>query len=305
MKVPLLLALFTLIAAVWAGGYQGVLERVMLYYAYEIDQLNPVGERTIGFSCIGQFNVATDTCPGGWNPPRGHNPPNSKSNFNQIIGPLSRLNGNSRQPFARDAGGNPLPFADGINGLDIEQTARNVYPQILAATTNAQYPNGRIINPPAYKMRRGATDNYVKFLSDLGKFVQETADKNNNFNNNRDLFQGFQRANQLVLEARMGDHGQYQIQGIRDRLAGTGIDVKTKTVGGGTNPATGDAWDVVDWKRTIEDGMTDTGRSRQQVTNDVEAAAKDFYTNNNAAAEHKPVIDSTRRTAQRMDHCVI
>lgn len=276
----------------------------MLYYAYEIDQLNPETDRTIGYSCRGAFNVATGTCPGGWDPPRTR-PPGGKANFNQLIGPLSRLNGNDRRPFARDAAGNPLPFANGVTDLDIEQTARNVYPQILAATRSNDYPNGRIINPPAYKMRKGATDNYVKFLSDLGKFVQQTAKKNDNFNNHPDLFNGFKRANQLVLEARMGDHGQYQIDGIRDRLGGTGITVKTKTVGSGTNPATNDPWNVVDWKKTIEDGMADTGRTRAQVTADVEAAAKDFYTNNAAAAEHKPVIDSTRRTAQRMDHCTI
>ncbi|ETS78816.1 hypothetical protein PFICI_08669 [Pestalotiopsis fici W106-1] len=231
MRVPLLLALFTLIAAVWAGGYQGVLERVMLYYAYEIDQLNPEGDRTIGFWCGQEVNDA-GICPDedGWKPPLGHNPPNSRSNFNQLVGPLSRLRGDGQQSFARDAGGNPLPFNDGITGLDIEQTAHNLYHEITSA------PGRRVRNTPAYKMRKVTTNSYVKFLSGLGKFVQQTADKNDNFDNHRDLFKGFQRANQLVLEARMGDHGQRQIQNIQNRLAGTGINVKTKTVGGGTNP---------------------------------------------------------------------
>jgi hypothetical protein len=33
---------------------------------------------------------------------------------------------------------------------------------------------------------------------------------------------------------------------MKDRLSGKGITVKTKTVGSGTSPATGEPWDVVD-----------------------------------------------------------
>lgn len=45
------------------------------------------------------------------------------------------------------------------------------------------------------------------------------------------------------------------------------------------------------------------GKSKEQVAKIVEAAAEDFYTNNGPAREHKPVIDATRRTNERMNHC--
>ncbi|KFA81175.1 hypothetical protein S40288_10562 [Stachybotrys chartarum IBT 40288] len=178
MRAIVLLEVVLFITTGWAGGYQGVLERVLLYYEYEIGGLNPEAERTVGYSYRGEFNSGTGQCPGG---------------------PLSSLDRHSLVPFARDSNGNPLLLADGANGLDPE--------------------------------------------------------------------------------------------------------LRTKTAGSGTNSATGEAWDVVDWKRKIDDGVTDTGRSREEVTRDVEAPARDFYTNNNGAMNHKPVIDAARRAAQRMNHC--
>ncbi|KAL7945806.1 hypothetical protein V8C42DRAFT_321618 [Trichoderma barbatum] len=300
MRATVLLELVLFITAVWAGGYQGTLERVLLYYAYEIDALNAEADRVIGFACKGSFNTATGQCPGGWEKPKSKGP---RANFNELVGPLSKLNRNSKVPFGRDSSGNPVPLADGATGLDPQETAKYLYPQILQATKSTTSPDGRIPNPPAYKMMKGGTDNYVKFLSDVGKLVQKTSKKSDNYDKHKALFDGFHKVNTLVLEARMGDHGSFQIQGIKDELDGTGIKVKTKTVGGGTNPATGGAWDVVDWKETISGGVTDTGKSREEVAKIVQTAAKTFYTTNSAAKDHKPVIDATRRTDQRMNHC--
>jgi hypothetical protein len=308
MRVSVLLKLVLFVTTVWAGGYQGVLERIMLYYAYEIDALNDPADQSIGWACRGQYTPgAANPCPGGWQPPQSRGP---RANFNELIGPLSRLNRNDRRPWARDAAGNPLPLADGVNGLDVERTGVNLYNMIIAQTERPDPNNpgtnlpGFIPNPPAYKMRRGATDNYVDFLADLGRMVQETANRGGNAAAHRPLFEGFQRVNELVLDARVGDHGQFQIAGIQQRLAGTGITVQTRQVGSGNNPATGNPWQTVDWRQTIDQGVTDTGRTRQQVTADVEAAAADFYENDGAARDHKPVIDSTRRTQQRMASCI-
>ncbi|KAL9474353.1 hypothetical protein ACSS6W_008733 [Trichoderma asperelloides] len=194
------------------------------------------------------------------------------TNFNELIGPLSKLNGNSLVPFGRDSGGNPLPLADGAASLDPQETAKHIYPEILKATTSKKYPDGMVPSPPAYKMLKGGTNNYIKFLSDMGKLVQKTSRKGDSYKNHKALFDGFQKANSKVLEARMGDHGSFQIQAMKDRLSGKGITVKTKTVGSGTSPATGEPWDVVDWKETINGGVTDAGKSREEVAKIVEAA---------------------------------
>lgn len=296
----MLLELVLFVTTVWAGGYQGVLERVLLYYAYEIDGLNPEADRTIGFACKGQFNENTGECPNGW---EKAGPQNGRANFNQLVGPLSKLNPKSNRPFGRNSAGNPVPFADGAKGLDAEETSKYLYTEILKATKSNKYPNGMIPSPPPYKMMKGGTANYVKFLSDVGKLVQKTSKQGNNHADHLALFEGFQKVNAQVLDARIGDHGSFQIQAISDRLQNSGITVKTKTVGGGTSPGSGDPWEAVDWKKTISDGVTDTGQSKEQVTKTVEAAAKDFYTPDGDAKKHKAVIDSTRRVDQRMNHC--
>jgi hypothetical protein len=51
MRISFLLTVAYLIATVFAGGYQGCLERVLLFYAYQIDQLNPLEEQTLGWRC--------------------------------------------------------------------------------------------------------------------------------------------------------------------------------------------------------------------------------------------------------------
>jgi hypothetical protein len=63
MRVSLFLALSYLSTAVWAGGYQGCLERVWLFQAYEINALNPASDQQIGFRCR-RWNDATHTCDG-------------------------------------------------------------------------------------------------------------------------------------------------------------------------------------------------------------------------------------------------
>jgi hypothetical protein len=51
MRTSFLLTVAYLIASAFAGGYQGCLERVLLFYAYQIDQLNPLEEQTLGWRC--------------------------------------------------------------------------------------------------------------------------------------------------------------------------------------------------------------------------------------------------------------
>lgn len=303
MRATVLLGLVLFITTAWAGGYQGVLERVMLYFAYEIDGLNPKEDRVIGFACKGQYNTNTNTCLGTWVEPNPKTAHTRRANINELLGPLSKLAGNSRVPIGRDSGGNPIPLTDGASGIDPEQTAKYLYPKILKATESTEFPEGRITNPPPFKMMKGGTDDFANFLSTVGKLVQKTSKQGDNYENHKALFQDFQKVNTQILNARIGDHGAFQIEAIKEKLAGTGIEVKTKTVGGGTNPVTGSPWETVDWKKTISDGVADTGKSTQQVTKIVEAAAEDLYTKNAAAKDHKTVIDVYRRTDQRMNHC--
>lgn len=51
MKGSILFSLFYVFMTAWAGGYQGCVERVWMYQAYLIDQLNPEADRSIGLQC--------------------------------------------------------------------------------------------------------------------------------------------------------------------------------------------------------------------------------------------------------------
>lgn len=162
VRTTVLLRLVLFITSVWAGGYQGVLDtRILLYLAYEIDGLNPEADCTIGFACKGAFDKDIGKCPGGW---EKYKSKGARANINEIIAPISRLRPDPKRPFGRDSSGNVVPLADGAKDIDVEQTAKYLYPKILKATKSKQYPNGLIPNTPPFKMMKGATGNYIKIL---------------------------------------------------------------------------------------------------------------------------------------------
>ena len=97
MRVSLLLLLSNICTLVWAAGYQGCLERVWLFQAYDIDELNPESDRQIGFECL-SWNTNTRTCNGGdagYRACHGTRPGN-RCTFNELMRFLGHLpNGNS------------------------------------------------------------------------------------------------------------------------------------------------------------------------------------------------------------------
>lgn len=125
------------------------------------------------------------------------------------------------------------------------------------------------------------------------------------------------RTRELVLQARIGDHGKELINLARTKLAAKGITVQTRNVGmssphacestkadviciSGTNPfprppPDDNNWDTVDWKETIR-VAENAGVANAKA--EVQAVAKDIYekkAGRNVAREHKQVIDSYRR----------
>ena len=61
--LPHILALFFLASKpVWAGGLSGAYERVWIWYAYQIDLLNPEALRTIAVGCKTKSGDPIDFC---------------------------------------------------------------------------------------------------------------------------------------------------------------------------------------------------------------------------------------------------
>lgn len=65
-----LLTLAFLAGTALGGGYQGCLERVLVFQAYEIDALNNPGDQSVGFKCD-LFDDKAKICTGSWIPCRG------------------------------------------------------------------------------------------------------------------------------------------------------------------------------------------------------------------------------------------
>jgi hypothetical protein len=57
MRLQLAVALSIFTSSVWAAGYQGCLERVHLFQAYEVDGLLQSGDRILGFKCRSWVDV--------------------------------------------------------------------------------------------------------------------------------------------------------------------------------------------------------------------------------------------------------
>jgi hypothetical protein len=67
MRTHILSCFLYLFTIVWAGGYAGCLERIYMYQAYKIDELNPIGQRIMGSQCKGaDWHSPTKTCTGIW-----------------------------------------------------------------------------------------------------------------------------------------------------------------------------------------------------------------------------------------------
>ncbi|KAF2809812.1 uncharacterized protein BDZ99DRAFT_345753, partial [Mytilinidion resinicola] len=232
MRVSLFLALSYLSAAVWAGGYQGCLERVWLFQAYEIDALNPEMDQTLGFRCS-RWNDGTKQCDGDWNPCRSR--AGTRCNFDE----LTHFMGNAPTP----RGWQVLDPA--TRRLDTQRTAENCY---RIFTTRGR---GRVPNFPPYSAMKN-TYEYNDYLIKLTKKVNDVWMKKSTVAN-KQLWEDFDSTREKISVARAGDHGPYLLNAARASLGGT-MTIHTQNLG--NNPATGAVWETVDWKETASQART-------------------------------------------------
>ena len=86
MKTFPFLALSYFSIAVWAGGYQGCLERVWAYQAYLIDGLNAPEDQTLGFRCSeSNFDKATGDCRVDWDRCQPKTDPSGRCSYDEFI----------------------------------------------------------------------------------------------------------------------------------------------------------------------------------------------------------------------------
>ncbi|KAH9871193.1 hypothetical protein J1614_006769 [Plenodomus biglobosus] len=293
MRIHVLSSLLSLLTVVWAGGYQGCLERVFMYQAYLIDGINPPNDQIMGWQCIGRnFNAGTRTClPGGWVRTPGY-APNSRISYDKFIYSLSTKTTRGR-----------LWSVTGPDGsLDIEKTAKKTYDEY-----SKPVPGGNPAN--AFPRNFGAntfmkeTVEWNDCIKKASKMVERTyrMNKATLTDKQKKLFRDYDTTRDLVLMARIGDHGGFLIADAKKQLDPKGIDIVTKKIG--TNPIPdGSVWVTVDWKETIKKAE-DAGKANAKK--EVQAVAKQIYMARprNDARLHKQVMDSYRQAQDRKPNC--
>ncbi|KAH6974137.1 hypothetical protein BKA56DRAFT_634142 [Ilyonectria sp. MPI-CAGE-AT-0026] len=225
MRTSFFLTLAFIITRVWAGGYQGALERLMLYYAFEIDELNDPAQRTIGVGCVRD----------NWRecrpkPITGR----SRCNFNDLMVHLGKLDTDSPKLVHGADQNTKTP--------DITETAKNVYEQFVVKQGKS------VPNFQAFKAMKGLDGNFNEFIKRLAQTVAQASSRQTAAN--KVLFDNFKTSLNQVKIVRAGDHGAHLIDAAEKELGiPNGMEIKKEALG--INPVDGNTMYTLDWKATI------------------------------------------------------
>lgn len=299
MRASLSLVFFYLSTAVWAGGYQGALERVWLFQAYEIDALNPLDQQTIGFKCRHQLDTKVTTCKKAskedtreeWIPCAPHRntkPPRSRCNFDEF----TKHMGSAPPLKAKETWG--IYDADGK--LNTEETAKNVYTKFTISG------KGKVPNFPPFKAMKGAGIEYNDFLIKLTTAVNG-AYSTKKTETNKHLWAAFDNTLEKINIARTGDHGPYLIDAAKTHFANINPDIKIVEEKLGSNPSTGTEWKTVDWMSTAAEAE----KSGIHIQDSIDKFLDGFYRGTDSSLEearkHYQVILSYKRITDRNLSC--
>ncbi|KAI0181181.1 hypothetical protein GGR52DRAFT_21744 [Hypoxylon sp. FL1284] len=281
MKLILVL-LLTRLSVVLAGGYQGCLERVLLYNAYQVDGLNDEKDQTIGVKCA-QADPKTHECKKWITCQPKRNSGRTRCNFDELVVFLGKT------PTPKDWAVN-----DSSGNLDPEATAKNCYDKF----TNAQGKNPKVPNFPPYVAVKDAWE-FNDYIKRVGDTVNNAWSKKGN-NDNKKLWDDFDKTMDLVSESRTGDHGPHLIDEARAQL-GSKFEIITEDVGSGKNPATGETWQTVNWRETARQAKE---KGIENVDKDIQGFLKGLYGGNNKQAkDHRVVISSYKRVIDKSKSC--
>ncbi|KAF2730200.1 hypothetical protein EJ04DRAFT_555577 [Polyplosphaeria fusca] len=271
MKFPLLVTLLYFSTAVLAGGYQGCLERVHLFQAYEIDGLMQHGDRILGWGC---------------NPKSWQNKKCQNDDWSECKG--SRTDGRctfDELMHFMEPGNKANTWNAGVyqpNGrIDAEKTAVKCYQRYQARKSPVK-------NFPPWKAIKGNVhefNDYIRKVSDRVDFVyRKQIDSSNN-----DLFKDFDGTRDKINKARAGDHGKHLIDAARKAVGLIYVQDL------GKDPTTGEDMETVDWAKTAQNGDKDI---RSRIRNFLNG----FYSNK-AAREHLAVFKSYKYGNDRAVTC--
>ncbi|KAF3054754.1 hypothetical protein CFAM422_013263 [Trichoderma lentiforme] len=283
MQVKILAGFFLLIASVLAGGYAGALERVWLFYAYQIDGLNDKSLQTLGYRCLKWDHAQKKCVKKGkndlWKACEGKIGPDKRCSMTALLNHLGRVGPNDQ--LVADSAGKPLPLdtAD----PDPQKTAENLYKHY--SDPAFKYPGVKDYEP--YRVLKDGTEDYVSAIEKISDVVAKTSVEvrlkaalagKPLEDATKKLFSRFEETNRLIKTARIGDHGPYLIAAAENYLKPHGIDVQIEILDPPVNPVDGTKnWKTVDWEKTIDMAVEAGKGTREQMEKLMDDAKKDFY----------------------------
>ncbi|GAB1317044.1 hypothetical protein MFIFM68171_07254 [Madurella fahalii] len=285
MKLFLFLTFSYLPTAVWAGGYQGCLERILLFQAYQIDQLNDEPDRTIGYKCT-KWNDESKSCSGVWQACRPKRNGATQCNYDELIVHLGKTNVAKGWSVLDDKG-----------NLDVKETALATYRRYAERPKAPSAP--LIPNFPPFVAMKEAYE-WNDFIIRLNKKVNDTY-KSKRDDRNKHLWEAFDSTGELIRVAHAGDHGPYLYNAAHEILGEFMVVHKQKL---GKNPLTDADWETVDWRETAVQAKA---RGVPEVDKKIKGFLAKFYhgttTEYERARKHYQVIKSYKRMAASTIKC--
>ncbi|KAH7317093.1 hypothetical protein B0I35DRAFT_479868 [Stachybotrys elegans] len=315
MRLPLLLSSVYLATTVVAGGYQGALERVLLYYAYQIDGLNDPSMRSLGIRCVSWSQTEGKCRNNIWREYNNCNafddpkkPGGKRCNFWELMTGLGETHGGNNGHLM-------MPKGTDINAktLPIEATAVSYYMytrQYMPINVDGVLSKGVVgdYNPHRFVMD-GGTD-YSEWLGRLGDTVMFVANSGKKNDGNKWMFEQFESTLKQLRAARIGDNGRYVVDAYKKDST---MDNKYMvTENPGTNPATKNEYKGLDWydnhKETwIELNWAETQYQMEKggVKNaDAKMAAfRDRFFASESAKKHQAVMNEFELIENKLKGC--
>ncbi|KAI1154609.1 hypothetical protein F4825DRAFT_411117 [Nemania diffusa] len=297
----IIISLFLFVTKVLAGGYAGALERVWLFYAYQIDGLNDPADQTLGWKCT-SWDPAKSRCR---TDSKGREQwvkcvgtlPGKRCTFSQLLNHIG-FAGRS-DPLVADSSGNALPLTD--TNPDPEETAKKVYAHFLAQRPNVPDYRG-------YRIILNSDDHYVRNIRRVAKVVVAANASGKNNADTKWLFERFAETTTAIKTARVGDHGPYLISDVKTQLNTMGhpeITVETQSVGSGHNPIDSTkVWTTVDWEKTASNAAASKSFSSKWQVRKVLADVKTAVYRDQKANDHRVVIKSFRSVETKANGCI-
>ncbi|KAI1110527.1 hypothetical protein F5Y14DRAFT_360547 [Nemania sp. NC0429] len=300
MQVKLLALCLCLASRALAGGYSGALERVWLFYAYQIDELNDEADRTLGWKCTSWDPAAGQCRKDGngkekWVQCKGILQPGSRCTFSQLLNFLGGVS--PKDQLMANSEGTTLP--QDAKDPDPEETAKKVYAHFAAAT------KGKVPDWQPYRILRNGNSDYASSINKVADQVAKAAADGRNTGAARTLFERFAETTTQIKTARVGDHGPFLIDATEKKLNPQGITVVQETVGSGQNPVDpSKSWKTVDWEKTMSGAVASKKFSEAEILKITTTTREEFYNGDPTAQDHRVVITSFDIAETRAKGCV-